>query len=285
MLVTLKEILKESIERKYAVAGFDAMEYCMADAIITAAEKKKLPVILMVPDMIMEQSNIEELMAFFKMRSVRASVPVCLHLDHGTSYEHAARAIRMGCTSVMFDGSHLPFEENVAMTSKIVGMAHACGVSVEAEIGCVDTPEGALEGAAANESMYTVPEDAVKFREMTDVDALAVAIGTVHGVYKGTPKLDLERLSKIREGIDIPLVMHGGSGLSDEAFRQAVEHGINKINYFTGLSLAMSDAAYRCLKEKEGRMHFPEMLGKVTDGAVELICSVMDVFGTQPLKL
>lgn len=163
----------------------------------------------------------------------KASVPVATILDHGVSYEDCLRAIKWGCTSVMFDGSALPMEENIRITKKVVDVAHEVGVSVEGEIGHVGGDEGGatLEGMEVNADDYSTPEEAKYFAEQTGVDALAVAVGTVHGTFKGEPKLDIERLRDIRKAIgDLPLVLHGGSGLPASEFKKAVENGINKIN-------------------------------------------------------
>lgn len=237
-LVGLKEILKGAVEGRYAVGAFDATDHLFAESIILAAEETNTPVILMVGDF-PAPVDYEQFYPYLVDRISRAKVPVCLHFDHGASFEACALAIRRGCSSVMIDGSALSFEENVALTKKVVEMAHACGVDVEGEIGAVGRNES-LEGENAV-SLYTEPEDVKEFVRLTGVDALAVSIGTVHGVYKKAPKMDFERLAKIRELTDIPLVMHGGSGLSEEDFHKAVKNGMNKINAFTNLSIAVAD--------------------------------------------
>lgn len=244
-LVGLKEILKGAVEGRYAVGAFDATDHLFAESIILAAEETNTPVILMVGDF-PAPVDYEQFYPYLVDRISRAKVPVCLHFDHGASFEACALAIRRGCSSVMIDGSALSFEENVALTKKVVEMAHACGVDVEGEIGAVGRNES-LEGENAV-SLYTEPEDVKEFVRLTGVDALAVSIGTVHGVYKKAPKMDFERLAKIRELTDIPLVMHGGSGLSEEDFHKAVKNGMNKINAFTNLSIAVADKIVEAAK-------------------------------------
>ena len=171
-----------------------------------------------------------------------ASVPVVMHLDHGSSYELAMQAFRAGYTSVMIDGSHHVFEENIEITKSVVRACHAAGIPVEAELGKVGGKEDDLDGGNGNG--YTVPSEAAEFAERTGVDSLAVAIGTAHGVYKGTPKLDMERLSEIRKVVSVPLVLHGTSGVPDDAVRECVARGMCKVNYATDLRIAFSKAPH-----------------------------------------
>jgi len=168
-------------------------------------------------------------------------IPIALHLDHATSYQQVVECIRAGYTSVMIDGSKLPYDENVALTRKVVELAHYAGVSVEAELGKVGGTEDDLT-VDEREATFTVPEEAVKFIEDTGVDYLAIAIGTAHGVYKWEPKLDLERLKKIRSMVSVPLVLHGASGVPDDGLRDAIACGINKINLATDLKIPMARA-------------------------------------------
>ena len=184
-LVSMEKVLSESVSKKYAVGAFDALDLITCDAVIAAAEDKGVPVIVMIVDFMLDLPNADTLMADFVLRCRRAAVPVALHLDHGSSFEAVMKAINHGCTSVMLDASSLPFDENVALTRKVVDAAHACGVTVEAEIGHVAGHEGnMLDGNVADEKFYTTVEQAVRFYKETNVDCLAVAIGTVHGVYK-----------------------------------------------------------------------------------------------------
>ena len=287
-LVTLKEVLRESVERRYAVGAFDTASYQNTAAILKAAEQTGTPMILMVTwGMIEEQEKPGEYVKLTLEMIRNAGVPVALHLDHGGSFEDCMKAIHAGFSGVMFDGSSLPMEENIRITKKVTEAAHACGVSVEAEIGHVGGAEGGAllkDGAVADSANFTTPEEAVRFVEATGVDALAVAIGTVHGIYRGTPKLDLKRLSDIRSQVDIPLVMHGGSGLTPEAFRGAGEHGINKINFFTGMSLAAAGAVKETVAKAGDRpIHMQEIQEAADQAVTKIVREHIEIFQTQPL--
>lgn len=282
-LVTMKEVLKESIAKKYAVGAFDTMDRVFTESILNAAEKKGVPVILMVVPPVVEGEDAEIFMSYVVERCVRSSVPVALHLDHAASFECCMKGIKLGCTSVMFDGSSLPYEENVKITKKVIEAARACGVTVEAEIGHVAGHEGnMLDGNVADESAYTTVEEAVQFYKDTDVDCLAVAIGTVHGVYKGTPHLDLERLQAIRDALPIPVVIHGGSGLVEKDYRAMVAHGANKINFFTAMTLAASAAVRQLVTENE-KLTMTDIVMTGQKAAEEIVSEHIDIFGTLPL--
>lgn len=283
-LVTMSEVLKESIEKKYAVGAFDTMDRVFTEAILDAAEQKGVPVILMAMPMSVEGPEAERFMSYVVKRCRESSVPVALHLDHSPTYEHCVKAIHLGCTSVMFDGSSLPYEENVAITKKVIDVAHACGVTVEAEIGHVAGHEGnMLDGNVADESAFTTVEEAKRFYEDTGVDCLAVAIGTVHGVYKGTPHLDLERLQEIRDALPIPIVIHGGSGLVEKDYKGMVAHGANKINFFTAMSLEAAAAVRKLLAEKE-KLGLQDITIVGQKAAQEVVAKHIEIFGTQPLS-
>ncbi len=280
-LVSLKEILEESVAERYAVGAFNANEHGYVEAILRGAEEKGAPVILMVYEGMFDLVDMAKFMPYVLDRINRSSVPVALHLDHGSSYEVCIQALHYGCSSVMIDGSSLPYEENVALVKKVVDVAHICGVSVEAELGHVAGGEGDLKGGSAvDRDLFTRPEEAVRFVEETKVDALAVAIGTVHGVFKGAPELDLELLKKLRESVDIPLVLHGGTGLSDADYRNVVQHGINKINYFTGLSQAAVAAIRKEMAEKEGFVHYHELVNVGLKTTSEVVKRQIALFGT-----
>lgn len=282
-LVTMKEVLKESIDKRYAVGAFDTMDRVFTESILNAAEKKGVPVILMVVPPVVEAPDAELFMAYAVDRCIRSSVPVALHLDHAPSFECCMKGIKLGCTSVMFDGSALPYEENVAITRKVIEAARACNVTVEAEIGHVAGHEGnMLDGNVADESSYTTVEEAVQFYKDTDVDCLAVAIGTVHGVYKGTPKIDYDRLDAIREALPIPVVLHGGSGLVAEDYKKLVSHGINKINFFTAMTLAASAAVRKLLGENE-KLTMTDIVMAGQNAAEEIVSEHIEIFGTLPL--
>lgn len=283
-LISLKEILKKSIEKEYAVGAFNVISHDMVEEILNASAEKKVPVILSVAEVHFKYLDLNKFIPYIKNRILQHSEPVTLHLDHGQSYETVMKAINLGFTSVMYDGSTLPFEENIEKTRQVVQAAHAANISVEAELGHVAGGEGDIKnGTEVNKNLFTKAEEANEFVERTDVDALAVAVGTVHGLYKGKPDLDFDRLSKIRKNVDVPLVLHGGSGLSDQDFKRAVEHGINKINYFTGNSQAAVNGIKKLMKDKEGFIKYPDLIAAAGEQIRENVKEKIDVFKTQSL--
>lgn len=238
-LITLQEILKDAHQKRYGVGLFNILDLQMLRGIMEAAEQEHAPVIIGVAEVhlpILPFSWASYLMA---EAARRLRVPVCLHFDHGMTTDAILAAIHAGFTSVMYDGSALPFEENVKNTRAIVQEAKKYGVSVEAELGHV----GMGDDMDDMGSMYTNAEDVVSFVEQTGVDALAVAIGTAHGQYRRKPVLDIERLQQIREITPVPLVLHGGSGLTDDDFRTVVQNGISKVNICTDMCIASAEAA------------------------------------------
>lgn len=251
MLVTLKEILDQAKKEKYGVGAFNTPNLEAVKAVIEAAEEVNSPVILQHAEVHDELIPIEEIGPVMLDYARRASVPVAVHLDHGVSFEMCIKAIRQGFTSIMYDASSKPYEVNLAETKEIVRIAHAAGVSVEAELGHIFTSAvGGGEGDNADSSedykdlndVYTDPALAKEFVETTEIDCLAIAFGTVHGMYVKKPKLDLNRIITIKEQIDVPFVMHGGSGVSEENYKIAIKNGICKINYFTYMSKAGGEA-------------------------------------------
>lgn len=249
MLVNLKDILKIAEARKCAVGSFNTPNLASLKAVINAAEELNEPVILMHAEVHEEMGicKMDEIAPIMLFMADRAKVPVCVHLDHATDLEYLKRGLDLGFTSVMYDGSVLDNELNFANTSVAVSLAARFGASVEAEIGSM----GARESGAgdADESIYTDPETAVKFFEETGIDALACAFGTAHGIYLKQPKLDFERLKKIHSMVNIPLVMHGGSGVSHEDYKKVISLGIRKINYYTYMAKA-GGAAVEKLTDK-----------------------------------
>lgn len=238
-LVTTKELLLDAQKNGYAVGAFNVENMEMVQAVVAAAEELKSPVIMQTTPSTIKYASPEMFYANVAAAANNASVPVVMHLDHGSSFELAVHAFRAGYTSIMIDGSHSVFEENIAITKSVVDVCHAGNVPVEAELGKVGGKEDDLDGG--NGGGYTVPSEAVEFVEKTGIDSLAVAIGTAHGVYKVTPKLDVERLSEIREVVSIPLVLHGTSGVPDEAVKECIRRGICKVNYATDLRIAFSN--------------------------------------------
>ncbi|HAC11401.1 MAG TPA: ketose-bisphosphate aldolase [Clostridiales bacterium] len=247
MLVNLKEILKIAEEEKNAVGMFNATGFDSLQAVIGAAEELNRPVIIAHAEVHNVYNDISFVGPAMIAAAQNAKVPVCVHLDHGTSTQMIYRALRIGFTSVMIDASALAYEENLRLTKEITEISHAMGVSVEAELGRLVTGEsGSTEIANAKpEDFYTDPEEAKAFCEATGIDALAIAFGTAHGFYKSQPKLDFGVVEKCAASTGLPLVMHGGSGVSEEGFRKAIASGIRKINYYS----YMSKAGYMAAKE------------------------------------
>jgi len=237
MLVNLTEILKIAEEKKCAIGSFNTPNTTSAQAVIAAAEELDVPVIIMHAQVheemgLCELDDIAPMMLHF---AKKAKVPVCVHLDHGTDVDYVKRGLDLGFTSVMYDGSVLSEEENIENTKIVVEYAKKFGASVEAEIGSMGAREGGGEEA---ESIYTDPEAAVRFVNATKIDALACAFGTAHGFYTSAPKLDFERLSKINSLIDVPIVMHGGSGVSEDDYKEVIARGVRKVNYYTYMAKA-----------------------------------------------
>ncbi|MHB0857361.1 MAG: class II fructose-bisphosphate aldolase [Anaerolineae bacterium] len=244
-LVSMLGELKKAQAGGYALPCFDTFEMLGAEGVVKALEVGRSPGIVALYAQWIEKPNAPAFAALIRKLAEQAVVPVALLLDHGGSFEQCIRALACGCTDVMFDGSKFPLEENIAITRLVVRAAHAAGAGVEAELGHVGIGAEYLDFGGQRKG-FTDPDVAVRFVEETGVDALAVAIGTAHGLYAGTPKLDLELLQEIRSRVDVPLVMHGGSGLSTEQFQGAVARGVTKINIFTDLGMA---AGARLVKE------------------------------------
>jgi tagatose 1,6-diphosphate aldolase GatY/KbaY len=264
-LVTSEKMLKDAQEGGYAVGAFNVENMEMVKAVIAAAEELKAPVMLQTTPSTIKYGTLETYAAIVAAEAGKARIPVCLHLDHGSSFELAMQAIRAGYTSVMIDGSHEEFEENIMISKRVADVGRAVSIPVEAELGKVGGKEDDLE---ADADTNTDPLEAKEFVERTGVTSLAVAIGTAHGFYVGTPILDKERVSKIREVVEIPLVLHGASGLSDEDVRECVRRGICKVNFATELRAAYTDAGKKLLKEKPETFD-PKKLGVVGMEAVK----------------
>lgn len=247
MLVNLKEILEIAERDNIAIGMFNATGFDSLQAVIAAAEELGQPVIIAHAEVHNVYNDISIVGPAMVAAAKNAKVPVCVHLDHGVTMEMIYRALRIGFTSVMIDASALPYEENLALTKQVVEMSHAMGVSVEAELGRLVTGEaGSKEETDTTlkaEDFYTDPAEAKAFCAETGVDALAIAFGTAHGFYTAQPKLDFDVVKNVKAATGLPLVMHGGSGVSEEGFKQAIANGIRKINYYSYMSKAGYEAA------------------------------------------
>ncbi len=277
-LVTSKEMLLKARNEGYAVGAFNAENMEMVKAIIMAAEEINAPVIIQTTPSTIRYGTSKTYAGIVKAEAEAAKVPVALHLDHGSSYELAMQCMEDGYTSIMIDGSGEEFEGNIAVTQKVVAEAKKAGIPVEAELGKVGGKEDDLE---VEVDTNTDVNEAVEFVMRTEIDSLAIAIGTAHGFYVGTPVLDKERLSAIAKLVDIPLVLHGASGISDEDVSDCVNRGISKVNFATELRVAYTDA-FKKLYQEEPDTFDPKAYGKVGMEAVKnLVVNRMKVCGCE----
>ena len=288
MLVTLNELLKDAKEKKYAVGAFNVPNLEAIRAVIQAAEELGSPVILQHAEVHENLISLDEIGPIMLQYARAAKVPVAVHLDHGASFEMCVKAIRLGFTSVMYDASSKEYEVNLAESKEIVKIAHAVGVSVEAELGHIFTSAvGGGEGRGSDssedyedlEDVYTDPDLAKAFVEETGVDCLAIGFGTVHGIYLKEPKLDLNRILQIKEKVDVPFVMHGGSGVSEENYRTAIKNGICKINYYTYMNKAAGKVLQEELENFSGdSVFFDELSLSATEAMKNNVKAAMEIF-------
>ena len=236
MLVTLQQIIRMAEEGNYCIPAFNVYNTETVMGIMEAAQERKAPVILQLYPRLVNQEVGFYIAPAVIAAAQRADIPVCLHLDHAAGKEEVYKSLRWGFTGIMQDGSALSYEENVALTRKVVDYAHAHDVAVEAELGSLAATDTSHEGSADDREVYTDPDLAKTFVEKTGVDALAVSVGTVHGLYKGTPKIRQDILTEINEKTGIPLVMHGGSGIPEDMIKESIRNGISKINVNTEIS-------------------------------------------------
>ena len=280
MLMTMKEILDVAYKNKFAVGSYNVSNSELLRAIIETAEEKNSPAIIQIHP---NELNLvgDDFVAYAREAAHKAKVPVVIHQDHCGTIEGTLRAIRNGYTSVMIDGSHLPFEENIELTKRAVEVAHAVGVSVEAELGTIGENEGSSEGGAA-QILYTDPDQAQEFVERTNCDTLAVAIGTSHGFYPKNlkPEIQLDRLEKINNKLDIPLVLHGGSDNPDEDLRNSTKYGIAKINLSSDMKRAFFNQLRTTLAEKPDDFEPDILFPEANKAAKEVLRNKMDLFGS-----
>ncbi len=279
MLVTGKEILLDAQKNGYAVGAFNVNNMEIVQAIVEAAEQTNSPVILQASQGGLKYGGVEYIAALGKLAARNAKVPVALHLDHGTDFEQIMLCIRHGFTSVMIDASKFPLEENIAYTKKVVEVAHAVGVSVEAELGKIGGTEDDIT-VDERDATFTNPDEAERFVRETGVDSLAIAVGTAHGVYKGIPKIEYDIIKEIRSKVDAPLVLHGSSGVPEESIKKAVPLGITKINIDTDLRVAFSDGVKDFLNEKPDEIDPRKILGPAKAAMKAKIIEKMNIFGS-----
>lgn len=248
MLVNMNQVLLPAKKGKYAVGLFNAVNLELARGIIAAAECTQSPVIMGTAEVLLPYGPLEEVSYYLLPMAKKANVPVVIHLDHGLSRETCLKALELGFSSIMYDCSTDSYEENVKKVKEMADIAHSYGATIEGELGHVGDNEGSAEGdsrLADPSRFYTDPAMAKDFVEKTGVDALAIAVGTAHGAYKLPPKLDFPRIRTIAQTVDVPLVLHGGSGLTDTDFRRAIQEGISKVNIFTDINVAAVEAQFR----------------------------------------
>lgn len=276
MLVNMRDLLKDAQKGNYAVGSFSVANMEMVLGVLKAAEELNAPVILQIAEVRLKQSPLELIGPLMVAAAKNAKTPVAVHFDHGKTKEKISQALELGFTSVMFDGSHLPLEENISQTLDIIKAAREYGASVEAEIGCVGGSEDGSEDIAIN---CTKPEDAVRFAEETGVDALAIAIGNAHGNYKSTPKLRFDILEECARLVSAPLVLHGGTGISPEDFVKCSKTGIKKINIATATFDSVENSVHTCYNENKIKGYYDLQAAEVA-GAYENAKRHILIFGT-----
>ena len=274
MLVNLNDVLKDAQKNHYGVGLFNTTDTDMLQAAIDAAEEARSPIVIGTAEVLLPFGDLKWIAPSIIAAARRASVPVVVHYDHGLTFERCMEALQLGFSSVMFDGSAGEYEKNIADTREVVKIAHAFGASVEGEIGHVGQADASDDQKT---DMYTTVEEATSYLAATGVDALAIAIGTAHGAYKQKPKLDLARLSEIRQATDTPLVLHGGSGLTDDDFRNVIRDGIAKVNIFTDLCVAGSNACRDALAKD---MAYLEMRNLKVEYIKQEVLKKMRLFGS-----
>lgn len=285
--VPMSEMLQDASHRGYAVPCFNTISLDMVRGIIEAAEEEKSPVILCHAEIHFKYTLLEQIAPIMVEAMNKAKVPVSILLDHGKSFSAVTNAMHLGFNAIMFDGSEYGYEENVQKTSEVVKIAKTLGVSVEGELGYVTRPKsGGAEGQDDDSiiddtSLYTDPEHAREFVERTGIDALAAAFGTVHGVYLKKPVLDLNRLEQISKTAGVPIVMHGGSGLSDEDFKQTIDKGVAKINYYTGMALKVVDRTKERFAQSEEKTFYHEFMMNVIQDFKDDAQQIMRGFRSQ----
>lgn len=276
MLVNMKELLADAQKGNYAVGSFSVANMEMVLGVLQAAEELKAPVILQIAEVRLKQSPLELIGPLMVAAAKNAKTPVAVHFDHGKTVEKISQALKLGFTSVMFDGSHLLLDENIEMTKQVMALAAPYGAAVEAEIGCVGGSEDGSEDIAIN---CTKPQDAVRFENETKVDALAIAIGNAHGNYKSTPHLRFDILAEVNEKTSTPLVLHGGTGISPDDFVRCSKTGIKKINIATATFDSVENSVRSCYNDKSIKGYYDLQAAEV-EGAYENAKKHILIFGT-----
>lgn len=276
---SFKEELTKGLQNGYAVGQFNVNNLEFLQAIIETAEEERSPVILGVSEGAMKYMNIEYTVAMAKAAAEKATVPVILHLDHGSSYEVVLKCIRAGFSSIMFDGSHHPLEDNIRFTKQVVDACHPLGIEVEGELGMIG---GTEDDISVDEKHATLarPEESVRLVKESGIDAFAPAIGSAHGMYKGDPELDFERLETIRDLTGVPLVLHGGSGIPDADIRKAISLGVSKINVNTENQVSFTNKIREILNQKPDLYDPRKYLGPAREAIKETVREKIRLFSS-----
>jgi fructose-bisphosphate aldolase class II len=276
---SMDTLLRRARKEDYAVGAFNIFALEFLPTILQAAEEEHSPIILAIAPIHFNLMDMPEYIIYVKSLIQKATVPAALHLDHGKSLDTIVQGIQLGFPSLMFDGSRLPFAENIDATKKVVWMCKKINVTVEAELGTLND-EGLDLSQETRDRLFTDPDAAQEFVAATGIDALAVSIGNAHGVYKGEPQLDFDRLKSIRDKVPVPLVLHGGSGISDADFNKAIRLGINKINIFTEMNLSASAKVRAILNAQESPADYPSMLAQAREAVKKIVQEKVHVFGS-----
>lgn len=282
-LVTSKEMLIDAQKNHYAIGAFNANNMEIVQAIIETAIEERSPVIIQASQGAIKYAGLDMIASMVKVMAIKTNIPVVLHLDHGTDFYQNIRCLRTGFTSLMFDGSKLPLSENIAMTKKVVEIAHACNIPVEAEIGQIGKMDSSDEPGIAREKINDFmadPGEAKKFVQLTGIDSLAAAVGTIHGCREPIAKLDIERIKKIRYLTEIPLVLHGASGANDEEIKKGISAGICKINIDTRIRMAFTQAAINYIHNNPEEIDPRKVLTPAKEAAKEIIRGRIKVLGS-----
>jgi len=279
MIANLKDLLTTAKEQKYAIGAFNVYNYETIKGVIEAVKERKQPAIIAFGEKYLSNMELKEVVNLVRTMTVDVNSPIAIHLDHCKSIDVIKKAIAAGFTSVMYDGSELNYEENVENTKYVVELAHHSGVSVEAELGSIKLGDNSNEDDA--EEIYTDPNQALDFVLRTGVDCLALSIGTVHGMYKGEPKVSVERLIEIKNKVDIPFVLHGGSGTPLDTIKKCIENGITKINVNTEISYSVIEGMKEMIQSNKN-IHFSQISLLAQELSKKTVMKYMEMF--QPLS-
>ncbi|NOY75728.1 MAG: class II fructose-bisphosphate aldolase [Kiritimatiellaeota bacterium] len=277
-LVNPMPMLEKARAEGFCVGAFNVVDYLSIEAVVEAAERKRAPVIIQTSSATIKRFGIENIVTMTRMAAAESTVPICLHLDHGTDVSVIKEAIEKGYSSVMIDASKLAFEENIAVSKEVVEAAHKAGLAVEGEIGLVAGVEDDIV-VNAEDAIYTTPEEAIEFQARSGVDFLAAAIGTAHGFYKVAPKLNIDTLREIRVKTDFPLVVHGGTGLPTNIVMELVEAGGAKFNVSTQIKQTYIDSMYGYIQEKRDEYNILKVLDAAKQGLADMIAEYMTILG------